>query len=391
MKPVTRVLVLWPGNAWALGDIRLRLPLTDWSQLHGGELRCIPFNERKRSDIEWATVIIVQREASPVLLDNIRLWRSQGKAVIFDIDDLLIEVPSFLKTHSHYQTVAPFIKQALGDVNHVTTTTDRLLRELSAYTSNVSTTPNRSHHLGRSAFHGDDRNSPIRLLIAATDTVRLDFIYTALCKVLSLSDLRIEILAIGNTVDALKQAGISVKPTPILSYTEFLDFVSHLDDAIGLIPLDASRFSSCKSPIKFLDYAACGIPSICSDVPPYSDIITNGKNGLLVQNNSDTWAEAILSLAMSAEQRRKIASAAHLSAENTQSRIDTAAAWQFAIESALNHCATNPITPDPKLLSTFKLARRLLAFTASPSNYVRTARALRHKGWKHLYSRLKDV
>lgn len=390
MTPITRVLVLWPGSTWPLGDIRLRLPLTDWSQLHGGELRCISFNERGSSDIEWATVIIIQREASLALLDNIKIWRSNGKAIIFDIDDLLIEVPSFLKTHSHYQTVSPFIKQALGDVNHVTTTTDRLLRELSAYTGNISTTPNRSHHLGRSTFHEGNQNSPVRLLISATDTVRLDFIYSALRKVLSLSDMRIEILAIGNTADALKQAGISVTSTPILSYTEFLEFVSHLDDAIGLIPLDASRFSSCKSPIKFLDYAACGIPSICSDVPPYSDTITNGKNGLLVQNNADSWIQAILALATSAEQRRKIASAAHLYAESTHSRIESAAAWQFAIESAIIHCTTNPIAPAPKLLSIFKLARRLLAFSTTPSNYMRMARALRHKGSKHLFSRLKD-
>jgi O-antigen biosynthesis protein len=391
MTFVTRVLVLWPGHAWALGDIRLRLPLTVWSEIYGGELRCIPFKDRKKSDIDWASVIVIQREASPALLDNIRTWRSKGKAVIFDIDDLLIDVPSFLKTYSHYQTVAPFIKQTLGAVNHVTTTTDRLLRELRVYTSNISTTPNRSHHQGRSVTHGATKNTVIKLLIASTDTVRLDFIFTALRKVLSFPDLRIEILAIGNTVAALKREDINVKAIPILSYSDFLGFLSNLDNAVGLIPLDASRFSSCKSSIKFLDYAECGIPSICSDVPPYSDAILDGENGLLVQNNAEAWIEAILSLAMSPEQRTKIAIAAKSVAVNAYSRNDSAAAWQFAIDSAISHHHANPIAPTAKLLILLKLIYRFFAFSTAPGNYIRLARKIRHDGLGYIYTRLKNI
>jgi hypothetical protein len=385
-----RVLVFWPSDAWALGDIRLRLPLTDWSHLYGGELRCVPYNERTKSDIDWANLIVIQREASRPLLDNIKIWQLKGKPVIFDIDDLLIDVPDFLKTHSHYQATAPFIKQALGKVNHVTTTTDRLLRELSTYTSNISTIPNRSHHQGRSVNHGCAQKAAIRLLIASTDTIQLEFIFTALRKVLSFPDLRVEIFAIGNVVTALKREGIDVKAIPMLSYSDFLYFLSNLDNAVGIVPLDASRFSSCKSPIKFLDYAECGIPSIFSDVPPYADSIIDGESGLLVPNNPEAWTRAILSLAMSPEQRRKIAFAAKSVALDAYSRSDSAAAWQFAIESAISHHHANPMASTARLLVLSGLVIRFICSSIVPANYIRLARKIRRDGLGFIYLRIKN-
>ncbi len=48
------------------------------------------------------------------------------------------------------------------------------------------------------------------------------------------------------------------------------------------------------SPLKLFEYAACGVPIVCSDLPSTREIIENGMNGLLVTpENEDELAEAI--------------------------------------------------------------------------------------------------
>lgn len=375
-----RVLVLWPAGEWALGDIRLRAPLTAWAERWGGDVRFIPFANCRDIDVAWADVIVIQREASPFLLRKIRQWRSQGKAVVFDIDDLLLDVPSFLESYAHYQVARSFIKEALQQSNHVTTTTERLSAALRPHATFVSVIPNASQHWGTAAKHFSASKQPVKLLIASSDTVRLDFVAPALTRVLEDKDLRIEIVAIGNTVDFLKKSGIPVTGVPLLSYPEFLSFVSQQDNAIGIIPLDDSRFSNCKSPIKYLDYASCGVPSICSNVAPYSDVIESEKDGVLVPNDVDDWYLAIRTLALDPARRSALAAAAGAKAHGEYSLRQASAKWRDVLDAAMEHARQHPVTPEGKL-SIF--TRRFLgaaALATSPSMYPRAMRLMRREG-----------
>lgn len=60
---------------------------------------------------------------------------------------------------------------------------------------------------------------------------------------------------------------------------------------IGLCPLVDNEFNRNKSAIKYFEYSTIKIPTIASDIPPYSPMITNEENGLLIPN--DKWFEAI--------------------------------------------------------------------------------------------------
>lgn len=78
--------------------------------------------------------------------------------------------------------------------------------------------------------------------------------------------------------------------------TEWIDgvdgYVQALDFDIGLAPLRPNIFNQSKSAIKVLEYWARDILPICSDVGPYSDIITDGVNGLLVKRPHE-WTHAL--------------------------------------------------------------------------------------------------
>ena len=62
---------------------------------------------------------------------------------------------------------------------------------------------------------------------------------------------------------------------------------------IGIIPLLDDRFNNSKSHLKFIEYSALRLATICSDVPSYRNVVRNGENGLLVDNTTDAWYMAI--------------------------------------------------------------------------------------------------
>lgn len=62
---------------------------------------------------------------------------------------------------------------------------------------------------------------------------------------------------------------------------------------LGVIPLEDTRFAACKSAISGFDYAAAGIPTLCSDVSPTGKVIENGRTAILVANDTAAWTIAL--------------------------------------------------------------------------------------------------
>ncbi len=70
----------------------------------------------------------------------------------------------------------------------------------------------------------------------------------------------------------------------VTGWTDSVDeYRRRLDFHIGLAPLKQHPFNDSKSFIKALEYAACGIPVVASDVGPYRDFVRHGETGWLVR------------------------------------------------------------------------------------------------------------
>lgn len=63
---------------------------------------------------------------------------------------------------------------------------------------------------------------------------------------------------------------------------------------IGIAPLIDDVFNAGKSHIKWMEYAMKKIPTVASNVRPYSEWIEDGKTGFLVDNNWDTVLEKLI-------------------------------------------------------------------------------------------------
>jgi glycosyltransferase involved in cell wall biosynthesis len=74
---------------------------------------------------------------------------------------------------------------------------------------------------------------------------------------------------------------------------------------IGLYPLVENPVNHFKCGFKALEYMACGLPVVSSDVTINAEIVTHAKNGYIASNTND-WLEALTLLIESTELRMKL-------------------------------------------------------------------------------------
>jgi hypothetical protein len=86
-----------------------------------------------------------------------------------------------------------------------------------------------------------------------------------------------------------------------MSPESYHDYLINNSIQIGIVPLggeedpETLETHSCKSNIKFLEFANYGIAGIYSNVDPYK-FISNEQAGLIVNNNYEEWFRAIQTL-----------------------------------------------------------------------------------------------
>jgi glycosyltransferase involved in cell wall biosynthesis len=128
--------------------------------------------------------------------------------------------------------------------------------------------------------------------------------------------------------------GDAVKFThhPYLPGTE-ADIVRTFD--IGLLPLPDDAFAAGKSPIKALQYAACGIPCIASPVGATCETVRNRETGLTAATDGD-WKNALLHLIDDAGERQRLGQAAMRGFLENHTRAKAQerllACWKMAVD-----------------------------------------------------------
>lgn len=106
---------------------------------------------------------------------------------------------------------------------------------------------------------------------------------------------------------------------------------------IGLLPLPDNPFAAGKSPIKALQYAACGIPCVAAPVGATLEIVRDGETGLLARSHAE-WRDGLLRLIDDAAERARIGgNARRLFLENHEHKAVAArlaGVWRDAVRSA---------------------------------------------------------
>ena len=312
-----------PGHACA--DIRLFAPLKHLE----GEVEFRWGVTRKENTflidpdgLSWADLVILQRffpeERTVSFVD--RVLRS-GVPVLYELDDLLLDVPSTNSNGIYAARCAPYIVKLIRSCAGVTVSTRSLAEEILPYHPGVHVLPNLldddlwlAERDGEEGSRGSDRDD--RLVIGYTGTpthhADLEPVEKALDVIADRYKEKVKFLFMGCATDRmLRLPGVSAigfQP----SYREYAKVLRRSRIDIAIAPLADNRFNRCKSNIKWLEYSACGIPGVYPDLPPYRSSIRHGRTGLLVGTRAECWVDAIERLIRNPADRVAIADEARL-------------------------------------------------------------------------------
>jgi glycosyltransferase involved in cell wall biosynthesis len=96
-----------------------------------------------------------------------------------------------------------------------------------------------------------------------------------------------------------------IGPVPYEKVPSFVNACDIVVAPYNILHTPSRRNKGIGSPLKVLEYMACGKPAIGSDLPQVADLIQDGKTGLLFpQGNPRALASSIMALANDASYRR---------------------------------------------------------------------------------------
>lgn len=306
--------------------IRLLRPLNHPS-LHG---KLHPFAGTQLSD-KKTDVVIVERWWKPDLSESeaiqlVKTVKARGTTLIYTLDDNLLDIGLDEEESLIPETILRATRHFIQEAHGVIVSTPALKERLKSINSNIIVIPNaldeqlfltelENASNSKNQHKNQTNNAPIVIGYMGTKShgADLQMLIEPLKRIFNKygNKVQFEIIGICNDsrlISALSPANVRIlDPGHADQYDQFVHwFRSSAQWDIGLAPLTNRSFNNYKSDIKFLDYGILGIPGIFSDVGPYPNTVDHEKNGILVENSSQCWFEAISRMIDDEELRRRL-------------------------------------------------------------------------------------
>jgi GT2 family glycosyltransferase/glycosyltransferase involved in cell wall biosynthesis len=125
----------------------------------------------------------------------------------------------------------------------------------------------------------------------------------------------------------LSMANVDWKADLPLDYSHYAAHRIRQPGHVCVVPQGDHPYYQSQSPLRYLEHSACGLPGVYSRVPPYSDLIQVGENGLLA-GASQEWEDALEELLNSAAVRQRIAKHAQHTLRQSWLLSSNLARWQ---------------------------------------------------------------
>ncbi len=313
-------VVLYTADPWdsAMPVLRVRGPARQ------AGLTVIQGNQGARIYVEKvseADVVVIQRDFPrfPAYDEVLKRARDEKKLVIYEVDDLILEVPSWHVSRLAFIDVLFRILRGIVEADAVVTSTVQLQDYYSAFNPNTWLVPN----------FLDDALWPLRLPKTLEDNEKpvvvgymgggshlpdLEMIKPVIKRVMVKygTQVKFRFWGVKPPADLLEHPKVEWIGLDMLNYAEFAKFFSSQDCDLFIAPLLDNTFNRSKSQIKFLEYSAMGIPGVYSRLEPYEGIIKDGENGLMATTQEE-WEAALARLIEAPGLRSKIG----LSAQET--------------------------------------------------------------------------
>jgi processive 1,2-diacylglycerol beta-glucosyltransferase len=284
---------------------------------------------------EQTDIVIVDRTWRPdvsgdLALELVEAVGKSGAKLLYQLDDDLLSLPiNASYTAAQREAVHVFARKA----DALLVSSPVLAERMARLNQHISIVPNAlderllvsplRHHA--TPFHRD--RITLGYMGTRTHDADLRMILPALHEFGRLSPQPVELHIVGVALEDETWATLASLPFPVRQITppttEYPQFVTwftgvlHWD--IALAPLVDTPFNRAKSDVKFLDYSALGAAGIYSREPVYGRSVAHDVTGWLADATTESWTEALVTLATQPDLRRELAANAHhhLHAERT--------------------------------------------------------------------------
>jgi glycosyltransferase involved in cell wall biosynthesis len=318
------------GNAWANGEL-----VFDVDPISAADL-VVVLRDFPRYQTAYRQVVQKARDL--------------GKKIVYGIDDLLIDLPAEHPGAAHYRGVRPLILGAILEADAVMVTTPPLRDALTKHNPKILVLPNylddqvwalQPQNLKQSdapvviGYQGGNGHIP-----------DLEMITPALVRVLERYKDRVKFKFWGTQPPAalLEWPNVEWLDIGLVDYAAFARYFQNQQCDLFIAPIANNLFNACKSPLKFLEYSALGIPGIYSQVIPYESVVTEGLDGLLV-TTLEEWESALCQLIDDPDARMRLGQAAQNTVRQKWLLSEHAAAWPQAFASVLSQPALEQQSP----------------------------------------------
>jgi hypothetical protein len=313
-----------------IADIRLLTPLRALAARGGFELIERSFFACTQLDLDVADVLIAQRPSTQRAFALIERMHERGGRVVCEMDDLLTALAPHLAQAGQAAERADWARRSLQLADIVSVSTARLGQAIAPHAVRWLEVPN---YAWPHAVPVPPVPGALTLLIAASDRTASGFLHGPLRRLQTQRGDDLRVVCVGPPAEEFVAAGVVVQAMSLMPRADFLAMARGLSNPVALIPLDDSAFSACKSAIKYFDYAAIGIPVLCSDLTPYREVLRPGVTGDLVPNDEAAWEDAIRRILDDAPARANWADAARQDALERFALAKTVDAWQALLAS----------------------------------------------------------
>lgn len=351
-EPLRRIGLIVKGNTAhpSTAHIRLLRPLEVLAKQFPIDARPVSISWLLKGGITKLDAVIVQRDALPPEYTDalIEALRIRGKPLLYEIDDLLWEIPPDHGDHGIKDVHKVSMKKLIRAATIATASTDHLADALREQGCPVNIIPNGLDETlwasplpadfldGVGAENGLIKGRPTLLYMGTTShSEDLKMIAPAVERLRSqFTDLHIVQIGGGTLLPGAREIKV---PYEALDYPDFVLWFRAVCSyvTIAIAPLRDNSFNLSKSDIKCLDYGFGLVPAVYSKVGPYQRSVVDGVNGLLCENDSDAWYIALNKLLCDAELRAGIKARSLVFAQERGVSRQTALQWQSILTKSI--------------------------------------------------------
>lgn len=312
MERPTHILVECPA---LIPSVRLGVmePLKPLEKSGRCQVRFLETMKIRKSDIAWSDVLICVRGFEYSSLKVVEAAKKAGRYVLYFLDDDLLNIPKNIPSSDYFSDKDQ--KRSLINILELSDilwcVNPLIVEKYSKYTRGrwmLSKVP----VILSDKPSGLQENESINIIYAGSidhsGLIReyLTPVIKVLCQEFGES---LHFTFIGADPGLEKYKNITHYKY-IDDYDKYRHLISDYRYHIGLSPIYTTQFYQSKYYNKFIEYTMMGAVGIYSNSQPYTNIVENGKNGLLCENTYKGWYEAIKSAISSRELRENCISEA---------------------------------------------------------------------------------